>query len=277
MELALESVSAGFPGFSLKKISLNAKSGSVLSIVGPSGSGKTTVLRIIAGLQEIDGGKVFFGKNEMTKVEAEKRNAGFVFQHDSLFSHLNVFENVAFGLRMKKEKNFKEKALNALKLAQLSGFENRKIENLSGGEKKRVAIARAVAPQPEILLLDEPLNGLDAKLKEKTRQLLKGLQEKTSQTMVFVTHDIDEAFFLGDTIAVMNEGKIEQAGGPRDIFLHPKNAFVKDFVSDYLLVEGKAANGTIEAKFSFEAKIGGKEKGKPFFIAKKNNYKFFDK
>ncbi|MBI2598047.1 MAG: ABC transporter ATP-binding protein [Candidatus Diapherotrites archaeon] len=274
MRVELEKISVSFSNWKMQNFSLKVPDGGITSIVGPSGSGKTTILRVISGLQHPESGKIFFGKKEVTELPAEKRNAGFVFQNEALFYHLNVFENVAFGLRMKKEKNLQEKVLRALKIVHLAGFENRNIQSLSGGEKKRVAIARAIAFEPDLLLLDEPLNGLDAKLKESTKKLLKELQEKTGLSMVFVTHDIDEAFYLGDEIVVINSGKLEQAGSPKEIFLRPKNGFVKEFVSDYLLVKGKIADGKIDAKFSFSAK---KEKGTPFFAVKKNNYKFLEK
>lgn len=275
MELKMEKIFISFKDFELKNFSLMAENGKVTAIVGPSGSGKTTVLRTIAGLESPISGKIFFGEKQVTHVPAEQRNIGMVFQGDSLFSHLDVFENVAFGLRMKKEKKVREKVLNALRLVRLKGFEKRNTNTLSGGEKKRVAIARAIAFEPEVLLLDEPLNGLDAGLKEKTKQLLKEIQEKTGKTMVFVTHDVDEAFFLSDKIVVINKGKTEQEGLPQEIFLKPKNVFVKEFVSEYMLVKGKNVkkNGKtfVEGKFSFEAK---KRKGKPTITIKKSNYKF---
>ena len=277
MQLRLKNVSISFPNWKMDNFSMEAKSGSITSIVGPSGCGKTTVLRIISGLQEITAGKVFFGEKDMTDILPEQRNVGVVFQSDSLFSHLNVFENVAFGLKMKKEKNIRKKVISALKLVQMTGFEKRNTTTLSGGEQKRVAIARAIAFEPDLLLLDEPLNGLDAKLIEKTKIFLKNLQEKTGLTMLFVTHDIDEAFFLSDKIIVMNNGKIEQYGNPKAIFLRPINRFVKEFISDYILIKAKVKTkgnkSIIYGKFSFLAK---KAKGKQFINLKKTNYKFFE-
>ncbi|PJA19398.1 MAG: polyamine ABC transporter ATP-binding protein, partial [Candidatus Diapherotrites archaeon CG_4_10_14_0_2_um_filter_31_5] len=208
----------------------------------------------------------------------EKRNTGLVFQNDTLFSHLNVFDNIGFGLKMRKKskKEIEKKVLNALELVHLQGFENREVNNLSGGEKRRTAIARAISFEPELLLLDEPLNGLDAKLKEKMKLFLKELSEKTSLTVLMVTHDIDEAFFLSDKIVVMNNGRVEQEGKPEEIFLNPINAFVKNFVSDYVLIEGKPriVNGKkmIEGKFLLPAK----GKGKALINFKKTNYKFLD-
>ncbi len=278
MEILLQNVCASLLDWKLKDISFKAKAGEFISIVGPSGSGKTTLLRIIAGLQETGSGQIFFGEKNVTKLEPEKRNIGLVFQNDSLFSHLNVFENVAFGLKIKKEKNIQEKVLNALKLLHIDWLQKRSIESLSGGERKRVAIARAIAFEPNALLLDEPLNNLDAGLKEKTKLLLKELQTKTKITMILVTHDLDEAFFLSDKIIILNNGKIEQeAKPPTEIFLKPKNKFVKEFTKDYILVSATAKQEKektiLQAKFSIETQ---KRKGKAFINLKKTNYRFFE-
>ena len=274
MDLKLEKISISYSDWEMENLSFFVKSGSFTSIVGPSGSGKTTLLRLIAGIEKQEEGKIFFGKKEVTLKPAEERNIGFVFQNDSLFSHLNVYENIAFGLKIKKEKNIFEKVKDTLAIVQLTGFEKRKVTELSGGEKKRVAIARALAFNPSILLLDEPLNGLDAKLKETMKVFLKKLQKKINLTMVMVTHDIDEAFFLSDSIIVMNNGKIEQKGNPIEIFSNPKSLFVKKFVSDYTLVEAKKK--TKNGKTFFEGKfvVNAKSKGKMFVNFKKSNYKF---
>lgn len=276
MKVRLEGIKVVFPELEID-FSAEITSGSFTSIVGPSGCGKTTLLKTISGLLEAETGRIFFGEKEVTIIPAEKRNTGFVFQGDALFSHLNVFDNIAFGLRMRKEKNIEEKVLKALELVHLKGFEKRNVNNLSGGEKRRTAIARAVAFKPDLLLLDEPLNGLDAKLKEKMKVFLKELSEKTKLTIIMVSHDIDEAFFLSDKIIVMNSGKVEQAGKPEEIFLQPENEFVRDFVSDYILVEGKkkSVNGKdfIEGKFLLPAKKG---KGKAFINFKKTNYKMVE-
>lgn len=275
MELKLQKVSAQIQGWKIQDVSFKAESGTIVSIVGPSGSGKTTILRIIAGLQKNSSGQIFFDQKEVSNTLAEQRNIGFVFQGDSLFSHLNVFENVAFGLRARKEKNIQQKVARALELVHLRGFEKRNTNTLSGGEKKRVAIARAIAFDPDLLLLDEPLNGLDAELKEKTKRLIKELKEKTGKTIVFVTHDIDEAFFLSDQIIVLSNGKIEQAGEPKEIFLHPKNIFVKKFVQDYELVfcKTKKIGGKtfISAELLFETKE--KENKNALINLKKTNFK----
>jgi len=278
MELRLENVSLKLGGWLLKNFSAEIPSGSFVSIVGPSGSGKTTVLRIISGLQKPDSGKLFFSGKDVSSVPPEKRNIGFVFQGSSLFPHLSVFENVAFGLKMKRAENTGRKALEALEIVGLKGFEKRNVNSLSGGEMKRVAIARALAFSPSALLLDEPMNGLDAKLKEKMKLFLKQLQGKTGKTMVMVSHDIDEAFSLSDRIIVMNNGKVEQIGKPEEIFLKQKNSFVKGFVSDYVLVEAEKTtrNGKpfIEGKFLIPAKNAKSAgKGKAFINFKKTNYR----
>jgi len=272
MELKIDKISVLYPDWKMKKLSLEIQSGSFTAIVGPSGSGKTTLLRAIAGLEKTESGSIWFNEKNVSKFPPEERNIGFVFQGDSLFSHLNVFDNVAFGLKMKNQENIVGRVKRALKLVHLKGFEKRSANNLSGGEKKRVAIARAIAFNPGILLLDEPLNGLDAPLKEKMKLLLKELQKKTNLTMVFVSHDIDEAFFLSDKIVVMNSGKIEQVGLPVEIFLKPKNSFVKSFAECYVLVEAKKKGKNLEAKLSFLPK-GNK---KAFVTLKKTNYRFFD-
>lgn len=274
MKVSIEKISVLFKDWEMKNFSLKIEKG-FTSIVGPSGCGKTTLLRVLSGLQETKQGKVFFNENDVTQLPPEERNVGVVFQGESLFSHLNVFENVAFGLKMKKHKNINQKVSKALLLVHLPGFEKRKVTNLSGGEKKRVSIARAIAYNPDLLLLDEPLNGLDAPLKEKMKLFLKELTEKTGLTTIMVTHDIDEAFYLSDEIAVMDNGRISQIGSPVQIFLKPKNSFVKNFISDYTLIKAKQkivkGKSFIEGKFLLPVKTGS---GKAFVNFKKTNYRF---
>ena len=268
MKLELKGVSSSLGDFHLKDFSMVAHGGSFTTIAGPSGSGKTTVLRIIAGLQGADSGKVLFGNADVTPIPAELRNVGLVFQADALFSHLDVAGNVGFGPCMKKFPHIPQRVAKALSLVRLQGFEKRNVTSLSGGEKKRVAIGRAIAFNPAILLLDEPLSGLDANLKEKMKLLLNELQKKTGLTIVMVTHDLDDAFFLSDRIVVINKGRIEQQGKPAEIFTKPKGAFVREFVSDYVLAQGNSKKGQ-QAKFSFPLKGRGK-----FLIAlKKTNYR----
>ncbi len=274
MKLAIENLSISLGKFSLQGFSMLAPDGSFTTIVGPSGSGKTTVLRAIAGLQIADSGTIFFGDADVIAEPPESRNAGVVFQGDSLFSHLNAEGNVAFGLQMKKADDVQEKVLRALELVHLQGFGKRDVASLSGGEKKRVAIARAIAFGPSILLLDEPFNGLDARLKEKMKLLLKELQAKAKLTIVMVTHDLDEAFFLSDRIVVINNGIVEQSGTPEQIFLKPKSGFVREFISDYIVAESKLGKkGNAWADFSIP--LRGK-KGKVIIALKKTNYRTLD-
>ncbi len=251
MKLKMQGIRISFPGWEMDDFSLEAPSGSFTSIVGPSGCGKSTILRAIAGLEAPQKGKVFFGAKEVTSTPAEERDVGLVFQGDALFSHINVFDNVAFGPRMKKEKNIEGKVASALSLVHLAGFEKRDTTTLSGGEKKRVAIARALAFSPKILLLDEPLAGLDANLREKMKSLLRELSQKTGLTTIMVTHDIEDAFSLSGRIVAMSRGKVEQEGKPFELLLRPKTRFVKEFFSSYAL----------------------EKKGGKYFILKKGNYR----
>ncbi len=274
MEIALDRICVDFPGFRIADFSMCAPSGSFVSIVGPSGSGKTTVLRAIAGLEKVSSGRVLLGNEDVTLLAPEQRNAGIVFQQDSLFPHMDVHANVAFGPKMKGLGGAEEIdaiVSEALGTVRLSGFGTRSPGTLSGGERRRVAIARAIAARPAVLLLDEPMNGLDAKLKEKMKLFLRGLQRNTGLTIVMVTHDLDEAFFLSDQIVVIDNGRVQQSGSPEKIFLKPRTGFVKEFVSDYVLAEAtQGGRGSAEAKFSFPLK----GKGGKFLVAlKKTNYR----
>ncbi len=275
MSFRLENVTVSYPNWLLENFSMEIPSGKFVSIVGPSGCGKTTILKIFSGLVMPEKGKVFFDSKDVAGLPPQERGIGFVFQGDALFFHMSVFENVAFGLEMRKASGIKEKVAAALGLVHLVGFESRKIEGLSGGERKRVAIARAIAFNPKLLLLDEPLNGLDANLREKMKVMLKNVQQKTGATVVMVTHDIDEAFPLSDLMVVMGNARIEQVGLPEKIFLSPKNKFVKDFVSDYIIAEAKPKGGgkshLIKAQFDPPSKMGKK---KIFISLKKNNFRF---
>src|SRR3989344_3302652 len=241
MSYSLERISHSLGSWHMTDFSLEIPEGKFVSIAGPSGCGKTTLLKILCGLEEPASGRVLFSGTDVSNMPPEKRGVGLVFQSDALFGHMDVLGNVSFGLEMRSDSEAKNKALAALRLVRLEGFEKREIAGLSGGERKRVAIARAIAFNPVLLLLDEPLNGLDASLREKMKLLLKEVQQKTGTTVVMVTHDMDEAFPLSDLVVVMNAGKVEQAAKPEEIFLFPATDFVKDFTSDYALVESKAA------------------------------------
>ncbi len=211
-----------------------------ITFLGPSGCGKTTTLRIIAGFLQPDSGEVIFDGKVINDVPPHKRQLNTIFQRYALFPHLNVYENIAFGLRLQKksEKEIKETVTEMLALVNLKGFERRNISSLSGGQQQRVAIARALAVKPKILLLDEPLGALDLKLRKDMQVELKNIQTRLGITFIYVTHDQEEALSMSDTIVVMNGGKIQQIGTPLDIYNEPKNAFVADFIGESNIIEG---------------------------------------
>ncbi|MBR2875638.1 MAG: ABC transporter ATP-binding protein [Clostridia bacterium] len=211
-----------------------------ITFLGPSGCGKTTTLRIIAGFLQPDSGEVIFDGKVINDLPPHKRQLNTIFQRYALFPHLNVYENIAFGLRLRKisEKEIKETVTEMLSLVNLKGFERRNISSLSGGQQQRVAIARALAVKPKILLLDEPLGALDLKLRKDMQVELKNIQKRLGITFIYVTHDQEEALSMSDTIVVMNGGKIQQIGTPLDIYNEPKNAFVADFIGESNIIEG---------------------------------------
>ena len=211
-----------------------------VTLLGPSGCGKTTTLRLIAGFLEPTSGKVLLKGEDITGVPPYKRPVNTVFQKYALFPHLNVFENVAFGLRLKKmdEETIRRKVRDMLEVVGLKGFERRSIGQMSGGQQQRVAIARSLVNEPEILLLDEPLGALDLKLRKEMQLELKRLQREMNITFIYVTHDQEEALTMSDTVVVMNGGKVQQIGTPEDIYNEPKNAFVADFIGDSNIVDG---------------------------------------
>ena len=211
-----------------------------VTLLGPSGCGKTTTLRLIAGFLEPNAGQVLLKGQDITGVPPYKRPVNTVFQKYALFPHLNVFENVAFGLRLKKmdEETIRRKVRDMLEVVGLKGFERRSIGQMSGGQQQRVAIARSLVNEPEILLLDEPLGALDLKLRKEMQLELKRLQREMNITFIYVTHDQEEALTMSDTVVVMNGGKVQQIGTPEDIYNEPKNAFVADFIGDSNIVDG---------------------------------------
>ena len=239
--LSLKNVTKSFDGeVVLNNVSIDIKDKEFVTILGPSGCGKTTMLLIIGGFQSADEGKVYFDGEDITNLPAYKRQVNTIFQRYALFPHLNVYENIAFGLRIKKfkEKDIESKVKQMLKTVNLSGFENRDISNLSGGQQQRVAIARALINEPKVLLLDEPLSALDLKLRKDMQVELKNIQRQTGITFIFVTHDQEEALSMSDTVIVLDNGNIQQIGTPEDIYNEPINAFVADFIGESNIVDG---------------------------------------
>ena len=224
----------------LKDLNLDIKKNEFLTLLGPSGCGKTTTLKIIAGFEFADDGKVLFEGKDLNEIPPYERPVNTVFQKYALFPHMNIYENIAFGLKIKKmdKKTIDEKVKKMLKLVALPGFEKRSVDSLSGGQQQRVAIARALVNEPKVLLLDEPLGALDLKLRQEMQRELKKIQQKLGITFIFVTHDQEEALTMSDTIVVMNKGKIQQMGSPEDIYNEPKNAFVAKFIGESNIVDG---------------------------------------
>jgi sulfate transport system ATP-binding protein len=237
----------------LEDVTVEAPSGKLVALLGPSGSGKTTLLRIIAGLEVPDGGNVLHQDDDVTRHSARDRNIGFVFQHYALFRHMTVFENVAFGLRVRKwpEERVRKRVEELLHLVRLEEYAERYPSTLSGGQKQRIALVRALAPEPRVMLLDEPFGALDAKVRSELRVWLRRFHDEFHVTSLFVTHDQEEAFEVADKVVVMNQGKIEQTGTPAEVFEHPANAFVMDFLGNVnifpvQLLNGRAMLGNVE-------------------------------
>jgi sulfate transport system ATP-binding protein len=226
-------------------LNLDIPAGELVALLGPSGSGKTTLLRIVAGLEVPDSGTVLFHGEDATHTDVRQRQVGFVFQHYALFTHMTIFENVAFGLRVRPkstrppEKEIRAKVTELLKLVQLDWIADRYPHQLSGGQQQRIALARALAVEPKVLLLDEPFGALDAKVRKELRRWLRRLHDEVHVTSVFVTHDQEEAMEVADRIVVMNEGRIEQEGAPDEVYDHPASPFVLQFLGDVNLFHGR--------------------------------------
>ena len=245
MDIEIVNVSKQFGRFkALKDVSLKIPSGELVALLGPSGCGKTTILRIIAGLESTDSGSILFNGEDVTRRRVGERNIGFVFQHYALFRHMTVFENVAFGLRVKarqirpKKEQIKSKVFELLRLIQLDHLSEKYPAQLSGGQRQRVALARALAVEPQVLLLDEPFGALDAKVRLELRRWLRRLHDEIHVTSVFVTHDQVEALEVSDRVVVMNEGKVEQIGTPEEVYNHPATPFTCDFLVNVNLFHG---------------------------------------
>ncbi len=250
MGIEVRHVTKSFGKFvSLKDVSFSVASGELVALLGPSGSGKTTLLRIIAGLERPDTGSVLLEDEDATERNPRDRNVGFVFQHYALFRHMTVFENVAFGLRVRprsrrpSDATIRQKVQTLLELVQLDYLGDRYPRQLSGGQRQRVALARALAVEPKVLLLDEPFGALDAKVRQELRRWLRRLHEEIHLTSVFVTHDQEEALELADRVVIMNEGRIEQDASPEEVFEHPATSFVMNFLGSVNIFHGRVEDG----------------------------------
>lgn len=245
MSIEVRNIRKNFGAFeALRDVSLKVEDGELFALLGPSGSGKTSLLRIIAGLELPDSGTVCLNDEDATRSAARERQIGFVFQHYALFRHMTVFENIAFGLRVKPPKDrpaenvIRQKVLKLLELIQLTPMGDRFPSQLSGGQRQRVALARALAVEPKVLLLDEPFGALDARVRKELRRWLRNLHDELHVASVFVTHDQEEALEVADRVAIMNHGRIEQVGAPADVYDKPANAFVYEFLGDVTLFNG---------------------------------------
>ncbi len=252
MSIEIRHISKQFgPFHALRDVSLQVSSGELVALLGPSGCGKTTLLRIIAGLETPDHGNILFSGEDATALHVRERQVGFVFQHYALFRHMTVFENVAFGLRVKprghrpSEAQIRRKVQDLLQLVQLDGLADRFPPQLSGGQRPRVALARALAVEPRVLLLDEPFGALDAKVRKELRRWLRRLHDELDVTSVFVTHDQEEALEVADRVVLMNQGCIEQVGSPTQVWEQPASPFVYSFLGDVNLFHGRAHAGQI--------------------------------
>ena len=253
MSIEVRNVSKRFNSFqALDNINLDINSGELVALLGPSGCGKTTLLRIIAGLETPDQGNIVFHGEDVSGHDVRDRNVGFVFQHYALFRHMSVFDNVAFGLRMKpkgerpSESKIAEKVHELLNMVQLDWLSDRYPEQLSGGQRQRIALARALAVEPKVLLLDEPFGALDAKVRKELRRWLRRLHDELHVTSIFVTHDQEEALEVADRVVLMNSGVVEQVGSPQEVWDHPASPFVYGFLGNVNLFRGQTHKGSMQ-------------------------------
>jgi spermidine/putrescine transport system ATP-binding protein len=252
--LVIRDITKNFgPVTALKKVNLEVRQGEFFTLLGPSGCGKTTLLRIIAGLEQPTSGTVVLTGKDITSLPATKRNVNTVFQSYALFPHLSIFENVAFGLRSRKfaEQEVRKRVTDTLELLEMSQMRNRNPDQLSGGQKQRVAIARALVNEPDILLLDEPMSALDAKLRTQVQEELRRLQRRLGTTFILVTHDQAEALVCSDRIAVINTGEVVQCGTPEQVYDFPRNRFVAEFLGAANLLKARSVNGGVETEVGF--------------------------
>ena len=272
MSIDVKNLKKTFGNFhAVDDVSFQLGSGELVALLGPSGSGKSTILRMIAGLEVPDTGSIHLKGEEATYLSAKDRNIGFVFQHYALFKHMNIFENIAFGLRVRKIPNAQvnERVHELLNLVQLEGLEKRYPSQLSGGQRQRVALARSLAPRPKVLLLDEPFGALDAKVREELRVWIRRLHEESQLTTLFVTHDQNEALEIANKILVINKGKIEQEGTPMEIFDKPATNFVAQFVGDTNYIESVISEPELVVwgpfRFTVPAKFARGQKVRIYF------------
>lgn len=245
--IKIDHVSKYFGDFqALKNINITINQGEFFTLLGPSGCGKTTLLRTLAGFNQQEEGNVYFGDKNVNNVPAHTRNIGMVFQNYAIFPHLTVFQNVAYGLKARKVKKdeIKTRVNEALDMVELGGLGDRQPSQLSGGQQQRVALARAIVIHPGLLLMDEPLSNLDAKLRVKMREDIRALQKQLNITTIYVTHDQEEALAISDRIAVLNEGEVQQIGKPYEIYLSPKNKFVANFIGSTNFISGEASTNS---------------------------------
>lgn len=249
----------------VRDVSFEVEEGSLVALLGPSGSGKSTILRMIAGLEQPDGGDIFLSGEKVTQVPTQKRGVGLVFQNYALFKQMRVFDNIAFGLKLNNvpKRKIQNRVEELLQLLALQGLEDRYPHQLSGGQRQRVALARALAPSPKVLLLDEPFGAIDAKIREELREWLRKLHDDLHVTSIFVTHDQEEAMEICDKIFVINQGKIEQGGKPEEIYNHPATEFVANFVGSMNIVPGVVKDGLVPmGPYSFHINgLNGFEEG----------------
>jgi len=259
--IEIRNVSKRFGAFrALDDVSLDVDRGSLTAVLGPSGSGKSTLLRIVAGLEQPDSGEIRLAGEDATAIAPQKRGVGFVFQHYAAFKHMTVRDNVAFGLKVRKQPRaaITARVDELLQLVQLQGFGHRYPAQLSGGQRQRMALARALAPEPSVLLLDEPFGALDARVRAELRAWLRKLHDETHTTTVFVTHDQQEALEIADSVVVMNEGRVEQVAGPRELYDTPATEFVMTFVGEAVRFDGELVRPH-ELEVALDAERGARE------------------